>query len=40
VFSQDNGNARYADFTYNGSDADVDVFDGGLNLRPLDGIGA
>lgn len=26
---------RYADYTYNGSDADVDVSYGGLNLRPL-----
>lgn len=31
---------RYADYTYNGSDADVDVSHGGLNLRPLDGTGA
>jgi hypothetical protein len=32
--------ARYSDFTYNGSDADLDVSHGGLNLRPLDGSGA
>ena len=31
---------RYADYTYNGSDADVDVSHGGLNLRPLDGTGS
>ena len=31
---------RYADYTYNGFDADVDVSHGGLNLRPLDGSGA
>src|SRR4051794_17188551 len=31
---------RYADYTYNGHNADVDVSDGGLNLRPLDGRSA
>src|SRR3954463_13613545 len=31
---------RYADYTYNGSHADVDVSHGGLNLRPLDGSGS
>lgn len=31
---------RYADYTYNGADADVDVSHGGLNLRPLDGTGS
>jgi hypothetical protein len=31
---------HYADYTYNGSDADLDVSRGGLNLRPLDGTGA
>jgi hypothetical protein len=29
---------RYADYTFNGSDADIDVSHGGLNLRPLDGV--
>lgn len=28
---------RYADYTYDGSSADLDVSHGGLNLRPLDG---
>jgi hypothetical protein len=31
---------KYADYTYNGADADLDVSQGGLNLRPLDGDGA
>ena len=31
---------RYADYTYNGYDADMDVSHGGLNLRPLDGTGS
>ena len=31
---------HYADYTYNGSDADIDVSHGGLNLRPLDGTGS
>src|SRR4051794_22784756 len=31
---------RYADYTYNGSHADMDVSHGGLNLRPLDGNGS
>jgi hypothetical protein len=30
----------YADYTYNGHDADLDVSRGGLNLRPLDGRGS
>lgn len=32
--------SKFADYTYNGSDADLDVSDGGLNLRPLDGRSA
>jgi hypothetical protein len=30
----------YADYTYDGFNADMDVSHGGLNLRPLDGSGA
>lgn len=31
---------KYADDTYKGHDADVDVSHGSLNLRPLDGLGS
>lgn len=36
IFSLIAGNGTdYADYTYNGADADIDVSTGGLNLRPL-----
>ena len=31
---------QHADYTYNGSDGDVDVSHGGLNVRPLHGAGS